>query len=128
MVLFVIAGPSLHFASIHLSSSLPHCRQMSPVMLDSVPALPFELWDAISSHLPNRDIKSMRLVCKQFHNAARLRLHRVFLSANPLNIEVFRAIADHDTFRHRVKEIVWDDARFLKGPRRLIYSQMGMMT
>jgi hypothetical protein len=33
----------------------------------------------------------------------------VFLSANPLNIEVFRAIADHDSFRRGVVEIIWDD-------------------
>lgn len=43
-----------------------------------------------------------------------LRLDRVFLSANPLNIRVFRAIADHEHFRHRVTEIVWDDARLIE--------------
>lgn len=92
---------------------------MTSISPSNVPELPFELWEIISSHLPNRDIKSMRLACKQFSNAARLRIQRVFLSANPLNIEVFRAIADHKTFRLRVTEIIWDDARFLKGPRRL---------
>ncbi|KAH8198351.1 hypothetical protein TruAng_007506 [Truncatella angustata] len=38
----------------------------------------------------------------------------VFLSANPLNIEVFRSIAKHDTFRHGVVEIVWDDTRLME--------------
>lgn len=95
---------------------------MPPVIPESIPDLPFELWSSISSHLPNSDIKSMRLVCKRFHNVARLRLHRVFLSANLLNIKVFRAITDHNTFRHGVTEIVWDDSRFLKGPRRFIYA------
>jgi hypothetical protein len=63
-------------------------------------ALPLELWREITSHLPNRDIKSMRLASKQYSNAVELRLQRVFLSANPLNIEVFRAVADHEKFRH----------------------------
>ncbi|KAJ5214408.1 hypothetical protein N7449_001577 [Penicillium cf. viridicatum] len=80
-------------------------------------ALPLELWREITSHLPNRDIKSMRLASKQFSNAVELRLQRVLLSANPLNIEVFRAVADHEKFRHQVTEIVWDDARLPRGPR-----------
>ncbi|KAJ5626175.1 hypothetical protein N7510_002484 [Penicillium lagena] len=88
---------------------------------NSLPALPLELWGSISSHLSNRDIKSLRLVCKQFSNAASPHVQRVFLSANPLNIEVFRAIADHKMFRHRVTEIIWDDARFIRGPRRNIH-------
>jgi hypothetical protein len=82
--------------------------------------LPLELWWEITSHLPNHDIKSLRLASKQFCNAVELRLQRVFLSANPLNIEVFRAVADHKKFRHQVTEIVWDDARLSRGPRRLI--------
>ncbi len=53
----------------------------------------------MSSLLPNRDIKSLRLVYRGLHSAIPLRLTRVFLSANPLNIEVFRAVADHDVFR-----------------------------
>ncbi|KAJ5635068.1 uncharacterized protein N7484_008381 [Penicillium longicatenatum] len=70
-----------------------------------IPDLPLELWREISSYLPNRDIKSMRLASKQFPVGPRL--GRVFLSPNPLNIKVFRAIADHDVFRHGVTEIIW---------------------
>lgn len=77
--------------------------------------LPLVLWREISSYLPNRDIKSMRLASKQF--PVELRLGRVFLSPNPLNIKVFRAIADHDVFRHGVTEIIWDDAHLPRGPR-----------
>ncbi|KAJ6086672.1 hypothetical protein N7467_005586 [Penicillium canescens] len=80
--------------------------------------LPLELWGIVSSHLPNRDIKSMRLVSKQSCNAVQVRLQRVFLSANPLNIAVFRAVADHEKFSHGVTEIIWDDARLARGPRR----------
>ncbi|KAL2788805.1 hypothetical protein BJX66DRAFT_326827 [Aspergillus keveii] len=36
-------------------------------------------------------------------------------------IAVFRAVADSDTYRHGVKEIVWDDARLEKPPPRNIY-------
>ncbi|KAJ5124228.1 uncharacterized protein N7515_008053 [Penicillium bovifimosum] len=38
-----------------------------------------------------------------------LRLNRVFLSANPLNIEVFRKIASHDKFRHQGHELLSDE-------------------
>ncbi|KAJ5391005.1 uncharacterized protein N7496_002073, partial [Penicillium cataractarum] len=41
---------------------------------------------------------------------------RVFLSANSLNIQVFRAVADHPKFRHDIREIIWDDARFMSAP------------
>jgi hypothetical protein len=40
----------------------------------------------------------------------------VFLSAKPLDIEVFHAIADHPQFWHQIKEIIWDDARFVSTP------------
>lgn len=45
-----------------------------------------------------------------------LRLTRVFLSANSLNINVFRAVANHEEFRHSVTEIIWDDARLSTQP------------
>ncbi|CAG8379394.1 unnamed protein product [Penicillium salamii] len=79
-------------------------------------ALPLELWQQITSYLTTRDIKSMRLAAKQFSNAVELPLQRVFLSPNPLNIAVFRAVADHEKFRHQVTEIIWDDARLARGP------------
>lgn len=45
-----------------------------------------------------------------------LHFDRVFISANSLNIQVFNAIANHETYRHQVSEIVWDDARLRTGP------------
>lgn len=71
--------------------------------------LPAELLIAVLSHLSNQDIKNVRLTNKAVEKRALLRLSRVFISANPLNIQVFRAIADHDHFRHQVTEIIWDD-------------------
>ncbi|KAJ5582087.1 hypothetical protein N7535_000707 [Penicillium sp. DV-2018c] len=88
-------------------------------MVGRPPVLPLEPWRCIGSHLSNADIKSLRLACKQFNNAVSLRFDRVFLSANPLNIEVLRNIASHDQFRHQVKELIWDEARLYRGPPRM---------
>ncbi|KAI1340017.1 hypothetical protein F5Y15DRAFT_415442 [Xylariaceae sp. FL0016] len=75
--------------------------------------LPGELFVAVASYLPNSAIKNLRLACKALHERAILRLERVFLSPNPRNIEVLRAIADHDEFRQHVVELIWDDAQLL---------------
>lgn len=73
--------------------------------------LPLELLESVLSHLPNRDIKNVRLTCTHLRNVAHLRLDRVFLSANPRNIQVFKAIANHHTFSQHIVEIIYDDAR-----------------
>lgn len=78
--------------------------------------LPAALHDPIISHLTNRDIKSLRLTCTFFHDIARLRLHRVFLSAHNRDVQVLRAIADSDAFRSGVTELIWDDARLNNFP------------
>jgi hypothetical protein len=39
-----------------------------------------------------------------------LRIDRVFISANPYNIKVARAIADDENYRRGVVEIIWDDS------------------
>lgn len=78
-------------------------------------SIPNELMSIICGHLPNRDIKSLRLACSHLRTVALLRLDRVFLSANPRNVEVFNAIAAHDVFRKQVVGIVWDDVLFMEG-------------
>jgi hypothetical protein len=75
--------------------------------------LPAELVAGVALHLPNHDIKNLRLTCKFLRDRALLRLNRVFLSANPRNVAVFRAIADHDAFRSGITQIVWDDAQLV---------------
>ncbi|KAK2612418.1 hypothetical protein QQS21_001522 [Conoideocrella luteorostrata] len=75
--------------------------------------LPKELLHTVLAYLANRDIKNLRATCRAVRDVAHLRLGRVFLSANSLNIQVFRAVANHDAFRHGVTEIIWDDARLL---------------
>ena len=72
--------------------------------------VPNELANSIFGFLPNRDIKNLRLTCHYLNRHAPLRFNRVFISANPLNVKVFLAIANHDTFRQQVKELIWDDA------------------
>jgi hypothetical protein len=67
-------------------------------MARSLAHLPAEIIIIIASCLPNSGIKTLRLTCKTLCNTVRLRLDRAFLSANPLNITVFRAIADSETF------------------------------
>ncbi|EHK45633.1 hypothetical protein TRIATDRAFT_40425 [Trichoderma atroviride IMI 206040] len=93
-----------------LSPSVPqrHGKQTCPSHLA---LLPPEIIENVLSSLDNSSIKSLRLTCRRFGAIAALRINRVFLSANPLNIQVFRAIADHDVLRHRIVEIVYDDAR-----------------
>ena len=89
---------------------------MAPELLQ----LPVEILTAIPGYLPNRDIKSLRLSCRALLATSKLRLERVFLSANSRNIEVFKAIADHEVLRRQIVEIIWDDARLKDdpGPRR----------
>ncbi|KAI2725291.1 hypothetical protein CBS147326_6003 [Penicillium roqueforti] len=87
------------------------------VGIDRFSSLPVELLICISSYLTNRDLKSLRLACRLLAQVAHIRVNRVFLSANPCNIRVFRTIADDEEFRHHVTEIVWDDARFIEGPK-----------
>jgi hypothetical protein len=77
---------------------------------------PPEIFSLIVSFLPNKDVKTLRLTCKAFGEITPLSSSRVFLSANSLNIRVFRAIADHPKFRQEITEIVWDDARFVSAP------------
>ncbi|CAG9982968.1 unnamed protein product [Clonostachys byssicola] len=73
-------------------------------------ALPIEVLHLICGHLPNSDIKNLRLTSSFFATTARLDFRRVFLSANSRNIEVFLAVANHSVFRTQVVEIIYDDA------------------
>ncbi|QPC77061.1 hypothetical protein HYE68_007813 [Fusarium pseudograminearum] len=88
-------------------------------MATSVPLLqklPDELFHSILDRLPNRDLKSLRLTCRCLSSQVILRLDRVFISANPLNVKVFLDVASHEVFRQQVKEIIWDDATLLPVP------------
>ncbi|KAF7539752.1 hypothetical protein G7054_g1889 [Neopestalotiopsis clavispora] len=77
---------------------------------DLLTHLPPKVYAHIISSLENATRKRLRLACIALRDRTPLRLDRVFLSANARNVEVFRAIADHDVFRRGVTEIIWDDA------------------
>ncbi|KAI1281505.1 hypothetical protein F5Y07DRAFT_262492 [Xylaria sp. FL0933] len=79
--------------------------------------LPAELLISIISNLANRDIKNLRLTNHFFCNTAQLRFSRVFLSANPVNVEVFLTVANHETLRMGITEIIWDDALLTSNPK-----------
>lgn len=73
--------------------------------------LPGELRNIFFSLLANEDIKNLRLTCRTANDSIPLRFDRVFLSPHPRDIEVFRAVAQHDKLRHQITEIIYDDAR-----------------
>ncbi|KAJ5722167.1 hypothetical protein N7488_000202 [Penicillium malachiteum] len=74
--------------------------------------LPAELIYLITEHLTPQNIKNLRLVCKRL--ILPLNITRVFLSPNPTNISVLRAIADNDKFRLHIKELIWDHATLVQ--------------
>lgn len=92
--------------------------------------LPYEIFVLIILHLPNRDIKNLRLTCKTLCITSQLRVDCVFLLANPRNIKVFRSIAYHQVLRRQIVEIICDDARLQdcllrrnNGPESPIYDR-----
>ncbi|KIL93010.1 hypothetical protein FAVG1_04191 [Fusarium avenaceum] len=89
-----------------------------PILPSAFQALPSELIAAICNLLSNRDVKNLRLTYRYLRDKSPLRFDRVYISANPRNIEVLTAIANHEVFRHRVKEIIWDDATLKSIPDR----------
>ncbi|OBR10472.1 hypothetical protein CH63R_06164 [Colletotrichum higginsianum IMI 349063] len=102
-----------------MATSQPGLPPSEPAsVIDFIASSPFEISALVFSYLDNCDLKALRLTCNKLADLVRphLRFKRVFISANPLNVQVFRAIADHETFRHDVREIVWDDARYEKPP------------
>ncbi|KAM0522940.1 hypothetical protein ACHAPE_001429 [Trichoderma viride] len=94
-----------------------HPPTAAPAAESELEKLPLEVFKIVTTYLANRDIKNLRLASKCICRRAPLRLERVFLSANPRNVEVFLAIADHPVFRERITEIVWDDAQLAKHVR-----------
>ncbi|KAH0522148.1 hypothetical protein TsFJ059_006046 [Trichoderma semiorbis] len=95
------------------SSSVDYTAFTPPDSPSLFTTLPPELIEKIVNHLDNRSIKSLRLTCRRF-GTINLRINRVFLSANLLNIQVFRSIADHDFYRKGITEIIYDDALFYR--------------
>ncbi|KAK7960322.1 hypothetical protein PG988_011536 [Apiospora saccharicola] len=72
-------------------------------------SLPAELHNLVLSNMRNRERKRLRLTCSRLRDRTPLHITRVFLSANERNVDVFRAIANHDLYRAQVTELIWDD-------------------
>ncbi|PTD07818.1 hypothetical protein FCULG_00005333 [Fusarium culmorum] len=70
----------------------------------------------IFSYLDRGDMISLRATCSTLERVVPCNIDRVFISANSLNIQVFRAIADSELHRHKITEIIWDDARLPEVP------------
>ncbi|KAL9562639.1 hypothetical protein ACKAV7_013203 [Fusarium commune] len=85
--------------------------EQSRESLNRLVGLPLELLSQVICALPNADIKNLRLTCSHLRTIALPRLNRLFISSNPGDIEVFTLIANHDVFRFKVTEIIYDDSR-----------------
>ncbi|KAK8022665.1 hypothetical protein PG993_013432 [Apiospora rasikravindrae] len=72
--------------------------------------LPPELHNLVLANLSNRERKRLRLTCSRLRDKTPLHITRVFLSANERNVDVFRAIANHDVYRAQITDLIWDDA------------------
>lgn len=75
-------------------------------------ALPAELREDILAKLCWADISNLRLTCSAFSKIFLPKGNRVFLSANPFDIQVLRAVADNEVLRHGIRELIWDDSHF----------------
>ncbi|KAH7327795.1 hypothetical protein B0I35DRAFT_415780 [Stachybotrys elegans] len=88
-------------------------------------SLPAEIVVEISGYLPNRDVKNLRLACRHLASAA-LHFPRVFIGPNRRNINVFLAVARHESFRRRVTEIIVDDAILPRAGAHIDNQQVGL--
>ncbi|KAI9700844.1 MAG: hypothetical protein M1836_002213 [Candelina mexicana] len=88
--------------------------------------VPTELLIEIFKYLPRKDIKSTRLVCKEFQYASsQFLIDRVYLSGQTKQIEALTAVSRHPIFRNYVREIVYDAAHFDKRlTDRRVYEQV----
>ncbi|KAJ5175096.1 uncharacterized protein N7482_000973 [Penicillium canariense] len=78
---------------------------------------PPEIISSIVSFLPNKDVKSLRLTCQALGEFSPfLLLTRVSFG------QLVEHSTDHPKFRHEIREIIWDDARFQFAP--LIWETM----
>ncbi|KZZ94446.1 F-box domain, cyclin-like protein [Ascosphaera apis ARSEF 7405] len=72
--------------------------------------LPAEILLQIIDCLDPVSLAKIRLTCRTIYQSAPLRIERVFISPHSINIKTFLAIAGHDYYRTKVKEIIYDDA------------------
>lgn len=108
---------------LSLTSTISMSTELTTITMDQkkppkLSALPFEVLEMITSNLENGDLKNLRLT-STLGFAIRLHIKRVYLSANPLNIKVLKAIADNDLYRNDVRELIWDES-YLRNANELV--------
>ncbi|KAI9723274.1 MAG: hypothetical protein M1812_001156 [Candelaria pacifica] len=75
--------------------------------------IPPELLLEIFSYHNKSDIKSVRLVCRDFHRAASQYLfERIYLSPHRLHLQILQDVSQHPIFSKYVREIVYDASYF----------------
>ncbi|KAL6710060.1 hypothetical protein ACN47E_009851 [Coniothyrium glycines] len=102
--------PSLSFMEGLFGNEFPesfgHTRNRK-----SLADLPAEILAIISNHISKLDIKKLRLTSKHLAANVDLRVDRVYISPNQINLERLQWILDRPKYRTQVEEIVWDDAQ-----------------
>ena len=77
--------------------------------------LPHELKVAVLAHLEKRDLRTVRLVSKEWSAlATRPLFDRVYISCRAPDLEVFRNITRHPVISTGVRELVYDGSLFIK--------------
>jgi hypothetical protein len=84
---------------------------MPAEMESMLESLPLELLLEIFSYVDLADIKNIRLASSILRSAAAgLLFQRIYISAHPLDLEVFKYITRDENLRRGVQEIVYDDS------------------
>ena len=79
----------------------------------SVIDMPLEILGLVVANLSSKDLKTTRLVCRQWSLISIPSLFkRIYVSRRPKDLEVFRSISNHDRYQKAVRTLVYD-ATFL---------------
>lgn len=75
--------------------------------------VPAEILVEIFSHLPRRDIKAIRVVCKNFEAASSQYLFdRLYVSPQKFHLKILAKVSQHPVYSKYVEEIVYDCSLF----------------
>ncbi|KAF5648034.1 tartrate transporter [Fusarium sp. NRRL 52700] len=105
-------GLGIHHTTGRAASFMMDSHDQGRQNLSILNRLPLELLNNVIYTLPNVDIKNLRLTCSYLGSISLPRFNRIFLSTSLRDIEVFTSIVNHDVFRLKVTEIIYDDSRF----------------
>jgi len=78
--------------------------------------LPLEILENVLQPLNSRNIKAVRLACRQLNQAAsRFLIRTVWMSTQPQDWEKMKAIFEPDIFSKRVREVVYESVQSCPG-------------